>query len=355
MYYSIQICRGVAALMVLLGHVGGSIAAEKYFGIASFGIPFSFGHAGVEFFFVLSGFIITHVHAADIGRPERLVPYLRKRIVRIYPAYLIVFFVTFFAAMPFPSIWATMPHDLQTIVVSLLLLPQSLGGIHDHIGAPVVGVAWSLQYEMVFYAFVACLIASRGLATLLVAALLVNFATCWIGSGCEFPRSFFATTWIPLFALGMATAYIAKNWKIRHPWWLVAIGTAGFLATGLAEVLTRADPFMSDPRVLYGSFSAILIVGLVAAEKSGALRLRPSFMTTFGDASYALYLIHSPIVSVMCKLAMALGLRGLLGASVSYVVILAVCIFGSIAFYLWVERPIQRYLSRPSRPPQTAH
>jgi len=84
----------VASLLVVLFHMAGVMGLHKYFGV-KFGEIFGFGDAGVEFFFVLSGFITTWVHTPDLGRPAKLVPYLRKRVVRIYPAYSIIFAVTF--------------------------------------------------------------------------------------------------------------------------------------------------------------------------------------------------------------------------------------------------------------------
>ncbi len=58
---------------------------------------FAFGHAGVDFFFVLSGFIILHVHAGDIGRPVRLGHYLQRRFTRVYPFYWVVFLLALLA------------------------------------------------------------------------------------------------------------------------------------------------------------------------------------------------------------------------------------------------------------------
>ena len=90
MYMSLQAGRAIAAILVVLYHLGGMIAVEKYFGQPIFGIPFSFGDAGVEFFFVLSGFIILTAHRKDISKPYRVISYLKKRIARIYTTYWII-------------------------------------------------------------------------------------------------------------------------------------------------------------------------------------------------------------------------------------------------------------------------
>jgi len=73
MLLSIQVCRGLAALSVLLFHLGGALAAPKYFDEPIFlEICRAGGALGVDFFFVLSGFIIATVHWTDIGDSSRL-------------------------------------------------------------------------------------------------------------------------------------------------------------------------------------------------------------------------------------------------------------------------------------------
>lgn len=87
MYKSLQASRAVAAIMVLLFHMGATIALPKYFSNSAFDISGLFGKVAVQFFFVMSGFIILNAHRKDINKPERIYNYIFKRCVRIYPTY----------------------------------------------------------------------------------------------------------------------------------------------------------------------------------------------------------------------------------------------------------------------------
>lgn len=81
----------MAALLVLAYHLDGSIfQTPKFWSETALGGFFGFGHAGVYFFFVLSGFIIASSHHDDIARPDRVANYLMRRIIRVYPVYWIV-------------------------------------------------------------------------------------------------------------------------------------------------------------------------------------------------------------------------------------------------------------------------
>src|SRR3954449_11248467 len=85
---TVQVFRGAAALLVVLFH---ATSIDKFYLQHEFlGDIFMFGYGGVDFFFVLSGFVIVLAHGRDVGRADRLGPYLARRVVRIYPAYCIV-------------------------------------------------------------------------------------------------------------------------------------------------------------------------------------------------------------------------------------------------------------------------
>lgn len=276
MFSTLQSCRALAAVLVVLYHLGGAIAADKYFGLEVFACPFAFGHAGVDFFFVLSGFIIIHVHHKDVGRPARLLGYLKKRFVRIYPVYWLVFVGVFLAALPFAGLRETLPTDLPTIVKSLLLIPQDpllVGGM----GAPVIDVAWSLQYEMLFYGVVAALIASRTFGVIVIAVIVILYLFHPFGQ--EFPFVFFQKDWILLFALGAFTARInSTELPVRFPLLLALFGLTLFVANGLPEAFSPTAEQGIASHLIYGVASACIILGLIRAERGGtAEALKPGW------------------------------------------------------------------------------
>ena len=178
MFYTIQFCRAIAALLVVFFHSAGNLAKEKYFGVLAEPIERIFwfgGEAGVAFFFVLSGFIIHQVHRKEFNQPNRLIPYIKKRIVRVYPTYFIIFIGVFIIAKLTPSIRNTIPTDPILLIKSLLLLPQDskvVGGT----GAPVLVVAWSLQYEILFYATFATALINRWIFYVIAFIFCLNFA-----------------------------------------------------------------------------------------------------------------------------------------------------------------------------------
>ncbi len=364
MYYSIHASRAIAAMLVVCFHLAGNLAKDKYFGSAAGSLDqlFSFGGtAGVAFFFVLSGFIITFIHRSDIGKPSRLGPYLRKRAVRIYPTYLIVFAAVYFLALAVPSLREAMPTDLAVLAKALLLLPQDpavVGGT----GAPVIVVAWSLHYELVFYAAVALAIIHPLLFVGAALLFVLNFVWQAITGAGQFPWPFFANPLMLLFGMGVATAWLVQSgWKMPRPLGVAVVAGALFFCVGAAEALLGKAPHYVGLNLGYGLCAAVVIVALIQAERERPGRFDNRAVAVLGDASYAMYLIHFPLIALLCKLAVALGLHGVAGVTLAFVGIFVSVVVASVLFYLWVERPMLRALSaRPqperarSRRPSTA-
>lgn len=348
LYKSLQAGRAFAAILVVLFHLGETIALDKYFGIAAFKVPFSFGASGVEFFFVLSGFIILAAHQRDIFKPNQVLSYIRKRVIRIYPVYWIVFLGVYLAAIASPTLRNTVPGDIFVVAKSLLLIPQGKSALATT-GAPVLSVAWTLQYEVLFYALFSCLVLGRVAAGLAVSALACIYVLYSGGRGDFFPVSFLMQDYMWLFAMGMGTylASISRKVTVNKPMFYACAGIVLFGLVALDTVF-EVGILKVEKTILYGVASSLIIFGLTRSEIGGDLVMGNDVVQLLGASSYSLYLIHFPLISVLCKAALVFQLNklGLSGALISYFGIFLICLISAVAFHVWVEKPISSILSR---------
>jgi exopolysaccharide production protein ExoZ len=351
MYQSLQACRALAALMVVCFHVCGDLHQDKYLGHAADSIErlMSFGDAGVPFFFVLSGFIITRVHLRDFNRPERLWDYAFKRAARIYPSYWIVFTLAYAAAWTSPTLRNTLPQDALTLIKSALLLPQD-PALTGGTGAPVLFVAWTLQYEMMFYLTMGLAIIHQRLLWLPIGLFLLNQLGHVFGEG--YLQTFFANQRIYLFGMGVLLALFSHH-RLHLPMayarGIAITGTIAFVALASLEIYNGATSDRSDHVLIFGVISTVLVLGLIRMEDAG-WRLAPEhLLVRLGNASYVLYLIHVPVMSVLVKAATMLsnhvGQFGLLGASLSALISVMTCCVLALAFHSQIERPLLKRLS----------
>lgn len=341
--------RAVAALLVVAFHVGMNLAKDKYFGASAAPLAewvWFGGDAGVAFFFVLSGFIIHHIHGGDHGHPERLRDYVLKRVIRIYPSYVIIFVGVCLLALPFQEWRATLPHDPWVIAKSLLLVPQDrsvVGGT----GAPVIVVAWSLQFEVMFYALVGLAIFN----VLLARCAMAVMAACMVwhlGWGDDrFPLQFLGSHHLLQFAMGMWAAHavrVGAPW--RHPGWKALVAGAGFAATAVVSTW-HMDRYMREwADMAYGSASALGIVAVIWYERATPAERLRTLPPVLGDASYVLYLVHFPLVALLSKMAVAVLPVQVWSAGMAMAMIVAACVLVSVVFHQRVERPLTRWLTR---------
>ena len=127
--------------MVALYHM--TVASQERLGIALFGNFFATSHTAVDLFLVLSGFVITYVHRRDIGRRERCGQYLVKRFIRLYPLYWIIAATKVAAMFLYPALAQDYQEGWAYMIKSFLLIPQ------EHL--PIIGAAWMLSYQILFY------------------------------------------------------------------------------------------------------------------------------------------------------------------------------------------------------------
>jgi exopolysaccharide production protein ExoZ len=330
----IQAARGVAALVVVIYHAGRMLSLPQYIGHIPLGGFFQFGHAGVDFFFVLSGFIICFVHSRDVGRRERLPRYAWRRVTRIYPIYWVVTGLVMALDL--------LHHDSAAllapghVLMSLLLLP--------HGQDPVVSVAWTLEHEMLFYGMFALAILSRRLgiavfgawAALIVAGLVVPLGGL---------PGFVASSYHLQFFMGIATARLVLGGRLRAPLPLAVAGAAAFLGVGLAEDAGLVAWAGVASQILFGLSAAAVVAGIASAEQRGLIRFGAAG-AFFGATSYALYLIQIPVIGLVIR---ALYVGHVIRLAPAWATMLACALAAFVAaalLYQYVERPIMAAIRR---------
>jgi len=334
----IQFCRGLAAVLVVLYHAGRMLALPQYTGHIALGGVFNFGNAGVDFFFVLSGFIIFFVHERDVGRPESLAAYAWSRMTRIYPIYWLVTALVLVSIAMRSGIKALDPVYL---ISSLLLLPQPQ--------EPVLSVGWTLVHEMLFYAVFAIAILSRRFGLWVALAWLVLSATSVLFALGDSVMGVVASPYHLQFALGVAAAYAVRHRPEMAASIVLCIGVAGF--AGLAWTVDAVPGFYFSItcRCLLGASCAAIIYGVAWLELDGRLKIGRA-AAFLGSASYSIYLIHAVVIGLFAKaLAPTRLLTSLPDLSLLLVALLAVAT-GSV-LYLVAEQPMLRFAKswRPGR------
>ncbi len=256
---------------------------------------FSFGNTGVDFFFVLSGFILYYTYNSSFDRPDRLVPYLKKRFRRIYPVYWAVMLFVLPTLLWMPTLSKAHKQAPGFILASLLLLPQR--------NVPVLGVSWSLSYEVIFYlVFGICLWRrSAGLAAMAVWAGLVVagifvphlyhgwFLVSWLAR----PRS------LELF-FGVAVGFLVLRCPPLYPRMILAMGAFAFAWLGVMSSYVWGRP-VGVMCLAFGAASAMVIYGCATGELSGRLGRAPRWMLLLGEASYSIYLTHYSVIALQTR------------------------------------------------------
>jgi peptidoglycan/LPS O-acetylase OafA/YrhL len=336
----IEIGRGVAALLVVCFHATGIVGLPKYFGQTPLGGAFNFGYAGVDFFFVLSGFIIFYSTAKNHANPAAALNYLKHRLIRIYPIYGLV------ALLLLPMAYL-MGHQVgaTNALLDFLLLPRD--------GGPFVIVAWTLRHEMLFYlSFLLFFVHVRLAWGYFMAwgCVIVVYAFLHPDNPAPFVSLYFNDHNLE-FLLGILIAHFAKLNRLPRirPTFVFYVGAAVFLSAGFNESIIHAGKApVHHYHLLYGVGAGLMIAGLIRL-KADLKNLWVRAGAFFGRASYSIYLIHFAVLSAVIKplspLGLALWLNWIL-------LILAGVMVGSL-LYRYVEKPLlaslrNRYLKDAS-------
>jgi exopolysaccharide production protein ExoZ len=336
---TLQVTRGVAANLVVLSHL--SIVSAKYTGGQIFPTFSFYGIAGVDIFFVLSGFIMVVVAGKGIGAIE----FLWRRAARIYPPYWLVSLVVLAVSLAEPTWVNSSIQGPISLWRSFLLVPDS--------NLPLLAVGWTLVYEVYFYLVFSIFLALRIpiLFGLLGWALVLLMVKILGGDyGASLPLLHVWTN--PLtaeFMMGAVIGVLYDHKKMHRAAWAGALGLATLVASivFVAPGIKLANSVYLDAWrvVLFGMPAALIVYWLVALEQR-AVQMPARLLVAVGDWSYATYLTHVLVLSALGRIIYTRAPPGAISTIVLIVVgFLIVNLVGALVFRFF-ELPTLALLRR---------
>lgn len=314
---TLQAGRGIAALVVLFHHACNGVLRQGG-ALPDWLVSLcGYGYLGVDFFFVLSGFIIYYVNQPRHQRDGFAQDYIRSRLLRVFVPYLPLGILVGLAYLALPRLASG--ENNWGWFSTLTLLPST--------AYPALAPAWTLQHEILFYGIALFAFLTRSFLKLSLVVFLAAAAVRIF-----YPMGYKAFGLIDLeFLFGIVAAWCFMN---RRATWNAALVAAGFAMCGLF--------FVIDSRlwsVIFGLGLALILLPLVRAERAGLVRVGP-ILLLLGEASYALYLVHYPLVAGIARLATRYG------SGFSFTIICIVSIAVGIGYHKIFERPALAWCRR---------
>jgi peptidoglycan/LPS O-acetylase OafA/YrhL len=335
----LQVYRGIAAVLVVMIHLT-KMSAERLNQVIFFNL-FLVGWSGVDYFFVLSGFIMVYVHRSAIGKKDQLKSFLVKRAVRIYPIYWIITLTVWCLFLVIPGFANNEDLSLGNVIASLLLIPQK--------DQPILEVGWTLIYEINFYLLfsIAIWLKPKHSVPLLSAWLLVTILH--YRKIVKFPQDFF---WLETvfgdmnleLVLGCLAAYIVIKYNNnigKYRWILFGIANLGYvIMLGMFAAWGKIG-FGRIPT--FGVLAALLIIAAASIDLKDSPKI-PYLLMFLGEASYSIFLTHVPVISAITKILQKANLGKYFdGFFAPALVAVFAVVFGCI-FYSLIEKPLTVFL-----------
>ena len=323
-------------MAVVLGH---AFSLTPDIGNRSFGLAMlAVGQVGVDIFFVISGFIIANSStalSASRGRGGAL-DFAIKRAKRIYPLYWIVLLTAFIASQPIPGSTFqglhvgpdSFPHEITPDLV-LLTTPA------NH----YVPVAWTLCFEVNFYALITLVILIAPRHVIEVALFFMGLLAV---AGLPFfsPPGIWGSPLIFEFSLGLLIAYITKSGILAFRLLSIAVAIT-LLAYGAVLQISNDHIDNLIRLATFGFGAGFLIYGIVSSELNGTKF--PAFLQYLGDISYSLYMWHQILLIALATLMIKRS-PAWMPSSLLVVTWLGCILIVAAASHKYIERGLPKWL-----------
>lgn len=339
----LQVLRAYAALIVALGHVfheldpalGTNMFRHMWFNLGS----------GVDLFFVLSGFVIVYVTRDWFGNASFRGTFLYRRITRIAPIYWVYTSLMLAVIVFMPQLTSVETTPMHTLA-SYLFLPWPFP--NSGVG-PILGVGWTLLYEMMFYVCFAFVVGLRmwraigALALFFGALVVMRYA---FSPNLPVMLDYWANPIILEFLAGAVIAGLYLQTRKRIHWGISAALVV--FAFGWFVLAHQVPAFEAQQRIFReGVPAAIILFALTFGTRGLPAGLSwPKPLVMLGDASYSLYLSHFFTIGLVLAVAGKFGIMGWFPSIVWIFILLAACIAAGMLSYLLIEKPVMNLARR---------
>lgn len=354
---SLTSLRIAAALWVLVYHFRDHLGLE----LSRFGL-IAKGYLGVDLFFILSGFILSHVYAKAWAEGRfNYGSFLWARLARIYPVHL----VTLAATVAIWLVARQIGANFDPVAFDLAAIPKQLLLVHAWGVAPTVQwnfPSWSISAEWFAYLlFPAVAILSgvfrrfAGLGVALAAALFVGLYLATEALGVQFTQmtaQIGAVRIIPAFLMGAALHRLGSTVNLPSK--------LAFIGAGVAVVWVAVSASLQASDLIIWPALALLIFCLAESAKTAPQSwLAAAPLVYLGEVSYGVYMTHLPVdIAYFKVMERVLPEPGDL-APLVWAGVFAVCLAASVVCFHLVEQPARTWLRardpfarRPVREPR---
>ena len=333
-YQTLDAMRGIAAIAVVLYHFGPLLQ------------PFQLaprGYLAVDFFFVLSGFIVAHAYEARLERGLPLIDFFLIRLIRFYPLYIVGLLLAIVKALAQISIGDAQAMDVgrlcATVLLALSFMPSPLGRLGELF--PLNVAAWSLFLELAANAAYA--VARPWLSTICISAILIVSGSmlAWeaLHSTAIVGGAFWSDLWVGVFRVSFSffaglllyrkrilTLSLLPNVNS----WLLLLFLFALLVAHIPDTLS---PWY-DLIFIFALSPMLVMLGAKAENHN-------SVFSYLGIISYPIYVMHQPIATASRQ---ASEMSGIPPVVVAIVVVLSLACAAPILVYFF-DIPARRWLT----------
>ena len=360
--------RGVTALFVIIYHIFEGFALSRTMNEAGSGIiePFNHGHLAVDFFFMLSGFVISYAYD-DRWKRLSVGEFCRRRLIRLQPMLVlgaILGAVSFLASgcerwdgTSTPIGWV-----MLALVFTMFMIPALPGSRYDVRGYGEMyslnGPAWSLFFEYIGNILYALIIRRLSTKTLAWLAAALGAIHIWffvgnvsgydsVGVGWTLDAANFFGGIVRMlfpFTVGMLLARTFKPRKIKGAFWLCsAMLVASFAMPHIAFEGNFSLNSLYEVACVMIIFPAIVWLGACGKSDSKPTVAVNRFL---GEISYPIYIVHYPLMYVFYMWIVKnqrYGLSDTIAAPIILIMVSVILAYASLKLY---DEPVRRWLTR---------